>query len=76
MSRSEDDVMYEALVFVPIGCARGRGRPRRHYYDTIKMHLQDRGIAIHSKTQTLFWEQVAELADNKQEWQSVVKRRH
>ena len=75
MLRSEDSVLYEALVFVPNGGARGRGRPRRRYYDTIRMDLEDRGITIDTKKQTLFWEQVAVLAAKKQEWQSVVRRR-
>ena len=72
MLRSEDAVLYEALVFVPVGGARGRGRPRRRFYDTVKQDLLDRGVAIARGTPTLFWEQVAELAADRQEWQSVV----
>ena len=76
MLRSEDDVLFEALVFVPDSGARGRGRPRRRYYDTtIKLDLQERGIIIAARTPALFWEQVRELAANRSEWQSVVLRR-
>ena len=42
MLRSEDTVLYEALIFIPDGGARGRGRPRRRYYDTIKADLVER----------------------------------
>ena len=75
MLRSKDDVLYECLVFVPVGGARGRGRPRRRYYDTLKADLQDRGITINANKQTLFWEQVVEMAANRAEWQRVVSGR-
>ena len=38
-------------MFVPTGGARGRGRPRRRYYDTIKADLQERGAIINARTQ-------------------------
>ena len=75
MLRSEDDVLREALLFTPTGGARGRGRPRRRYYDTIKLDLQDRNIVITARTPSLFWEEVRELAANRLEWQAIVKRR-
>ena len=65
MLRSEDDVLFEALVFVPVGGARGRERPRRRYYDTVKIDLQERGIIIAASTPALFWEQVKESAANR-----------
>ena len=34
--RSDDVVLQEVLTFVPEGGSRGRGRPRRRFYDTIK----------------------------------------
>ena len=75
MLRSKDVVLYESLVFVPVGGARGRGRPRRRFYDTIKTDLQERGITIDARKQTLFWEQVAQIAANRNQWQSVVSGR-
>ena len=72
MLRSEDSVLREALEFVPTGGARGRGRPRRRFYDTVKSDIQDCGIVIYGKTPSLFWEQVTELAANRQEWQTLV----
>ena len=75
MLRSKDVVLYESLVFVPVGGARGRGRPRRRFYDTIKTGLQERGITIDARKRTLFWEQVAQIAANRNQWQSVVSGR-
>ena len=74
MLRSNDEVLREVLLFVPAGGARGRGRPRRRYHETIKMDLQDRGIIITAKTPALFWEQVRELAASRTEWQTVVRK--
>ena len=48
MLRSEDSVLYEALIFIPTGGSRGRGRPRRRYIDSIKLDLTDRNINIDS----------------------------
>ena len=72
MLRSTDQVLREALEFVPTGGARGRGRPRRRFYDTLRSDLQERGIHIASKKPPLFWNQVALLAANRTEWQAVV----
>ena len=72
MLRSKDAVLREVLEFVPAGGARGRGRPRRRFYDTLRLDLQERGINIASKKPSLFWNQVALLAANRTEWQAVV----
>ena len=70
--RSSDSILREVLVFVPAGGARGRGRPRRRYSDTIRADLQQRGITINGRTQQEFWDEVAVLAANRLEWQTVV----
>ena len=53
MFRSEDEVLREVLEFVPEGGARGRGRPRNRFYDTVKSDLKDRWLVITAKTQSL-----------------------
>ena len=75
MLRSEDSVLYESLVFTPVGGARGRGRPRMRFYDTLKADLQARGVAVATRKQSLFWQQVAQIAANRSEWQKIVSGR-
>ena len=70
--RSEDTVLYEALVFVPTGGARGRGRPRRRFYDTIKQDIAERGIQITARSQESFWQQLSESAEDRLEWRKIV----
>ena len=72
MFRSQDEVLQEVLHFVPAGGARGRGRPRHRFYDTLKSDMKDRGVTINTRTQTLFWEQVKELSSNRDEWKRVI----
>jgi hypothetical protein len=72
MLRSEDTVLYEALVFTPAGGARGRSRPRRRYYDTIKADLMERGIAIEHRTQDQFWTNLAARAADCHSWDADV----
>ena len=47
--RSDDTVLLEVLTYVPEGGARGRGRPRRRFFDTIKTDLSARGINIDAR---------------------------
>ena len=54
MLRSEDTVLYEALIFIPDGGARGRGRQRRRYYDTIKADLAERNVILDHRGQEQF----------------------
>ena len=61
--RSSDTILLEVLAFVPSGGARGRGRPRRRYSDTIKADLQERGIIIDARTQQEFLDEVAVLTN-------------
>ena len=72
MLRSEDLVLREVLSFIPEGGARGRGRPRRRYYDTIKSDLVDRDIAITSREQIRFWEELTAVAADRNRWRSAV----
>jgi len=39
-------ILLEVLTFIPEGGARGRGRPRRRLYDTIKVDLKAKGISL------------------------------
>ena len=64
MLRNEDAIRYESLVFVPVGGARGRGRPRMRFYDTLKADLQARGVIVTAINQPLFWQQVAQIVAN------------
>jgi len=71
--RSEDLVLREVLSFIPAGGSRGRGRPRRRYYDTIKSDLVDRDIAITSiREQNRFWEELSTVAADRNRWRSAV----
>ena len=72
MLRSEDDVLREALEFIPEGGARGRGRPRLRYYDTVKSDLLSREVQITAKSQTQFWVELRELSANRLDWQKIV----
>ena len=66
MLRSEDTVLYEALIFIPDGGARGRGRPRRRYYDTIKADLAERNVILDHRGQEQFWATLALRASDRQ----------
>ena len=70
--RSEDSVLREVLTFVPAGGARGRGRPRRRYYDTIRSDLLEYNITITNRDQNRFWEELAVIAADRDEWRSSV----
>ena len=72
MLRSEDKVLREVLDFVPEGGARGRGRPRLRYYDTIKSDLLSLNIQIVGNKQNQFWAELKQQASNRLEWQKLV----
>ena len=72
MLRSEDEVLREVPDFVPEGGARGRGRPRLRYYDTIKSDLLSRNIQIVGNKQNQFWAELKQQASNRLEWQKLV----
>ena len=72
MLRSEDTVLFEALTFVPDGGARGRGRPRRRYYDTVKNDIVSRGIVLEHRSQEQFWRALAVHARDRSFWNSAV----
>ena len=70
--RSEDVALTEVLTFTPEGGARGRGRPRLRYYDTVKMDLGARGIIITARNQQQFWNILAARAENRATWQEDI----
>ena len=72
MLRSEDDVLREALEFIPEGGARSRGRPRLRYYDTVKSDLLSSEVQITAKSQTQFWVELRELSASRLDWQKIV----
>ena len=72
--RSEDVVLQEVLTFVPEGGARGRGRPRRRFYDTVKLDLAARDIFIDTRSQDDFWRSLAILAANRKNWRTITMK--
>ena len=66
--RSDDVILREVLSFVPEGGARGRGRPRRRLYDTIKGDLAARGIETATRDQNNFWLSLANMAVDRNAW--------
>ena len=70
--RSDDSVLREVLDFIPTGGARGRGRPRRRYFDTIRADLEERNVIIASRKQDRFWAELAVIAADRKEWRSTV----
>ena len=70
--RSEDSVLREVIHFVPTGGARGRERPRRRYYDTVKQDIVERNIAIATKDQTRFWNELPIVVAERDLWGSTV----
>ena len=70
--RSDDSVLREVLDFIPTGGARGRGRPRRRYFDTIRADLEERNVIIASRKQDRFWAELAVIAADRKEWRSIV----
>ena len=73
MFRSPDAVLQEVLQFVPAGGARGR--PRLRLFDTIKSDMKERGLHLNSKSQAVFWEQIKQLALNREDWKKLVQLR-
>ena len=70
--RSDDTVLLEVLTYVPEGGARGRGRPRRRFFDTIKTDLSARGINIDARDQKYFWPALADISHDRKAWRAVV----
>ena len=72
--RSNDAVLREVLTFVPESGARGRGRPRRRFYDTIKSDMAARDVVIDVRNQDEFWRALAILAANRKEWRTITQK--
>ena len=70
--RSDDSVLTEVLTFVPEGGARGRGRPRRRFYDTVKEDLLARGIVVDARDQKHFWAALAIMTSDRAAWRGIV----
>ena len=70
--RSDDSVLTEVLTFVPEGGARGRGRPRRRFYDTVKEDLLARGIVVDARDQKRFWAALAIMTSDRAAWRGIV----
>ena len=70
--RSDDAVLYEVLTFIPEGGARGRGRPRRRLYDTIKADLAARNVMIAARDQENVWPALATMAADRDGWRQTV----
>ena len=65
---SEDVILREVLMFIPEGGSRGRGRPRRRFFDTIKADLALRDFEPVAKTQDAFWASVAAKSEDRIAW--------
>ena len=72
MLRSEDTVLFEVLTYIPTGGARGRGRPRRRFVDTVKADLADRNIVINNRNSNMFWTELATVAADRHVWNDIV----
>ena len=70
--RSDDTILLEVLTFVPEGGARGRGRPRIRFFDTIKADLSARGINIIARDQKNFWPALADISQDREAWRVVI----
>ena len=64
--------LIKVLKFTPEGGARGRGRPRLRYYDTVKMDLGAIGIIITARNQQQFWNILAASAEDRAAWQKDI----
>ena len=70
--RSDDAVLREVLEFIPEGGARGRGRPRRRVYDTIKEDLAARNVVVEARDQKNFWSVITTKGADRVEWRTAV----
>ena len=70
--RSSDTVLEEVLCFEPEGGNRGRGRPRRHLYDTVKTDLKNKNIEIDTRKQTNFWSELKIRAVDRAKWRKEI----
>ena len=68
--RSEDTILREVLSFIPEGGARGRGRPRRRFFDTIKDDLALRNFTPPTTPKEAFWASIAAEAEDRVTWRT------
>ena len=60
--------MTEVLNFILEGGARGRRRPWRRLFDTVKEDLAARAIVINAQDQSRFWAALAEISSDRVAW--------
>ena len=70
--RSPDSVLEEVLHFVPEGGKRGRGRPKRRLYDTVKADLLLKDICVDTRNQKNFWSELKLRAAERISWRKEV----
>ena len=68
-------MLKEVLLFKPDGGARGRGRPRLRFYDTVKADLLERDVLISARNQPGFWQVLIEMTGDRAAWQKIVNWR-
>ena len=70
--RSNETILLEVLTFIPEGGARGRGRPRRRFFDTIKVDLKAQGIDIAARDQKKFWSSLSTITEDRDAWRQII----
>ena len=70
--RSPDSVLEEVLHFIPEGGKRGRGRPKRRLFDTVKADLLAKDINIDTRNQKSFWSELKLRAADRIGWRKEI----
>ena len=70
--RSPDTVLEEVLHFIPEGGKRGRGRPKRRLFDTVKADLLAKDINIDTRNQKSFWSELKLRAADRIGWRKEI----
>ena len=69
--RSEDAVNFEVLIFLLVGGALGRGRPRLRLINTFRADLTDRLVVLDTSDHLQFWKKSPQ--SNCNIWRSLVE---
>ena len=56
-------------MFKPDEEARGRGRPRLRFYETVKTDLLERDVSISARHQPGFWQALIEMTADRAAWE-------
>ena len=70
--RSPDSVLEEVLHFIPEGGKRGRGRPKRRLFDTVKADILAKDINIETRNQKNFWSELKLRAADRISWRKEI----